>query len=143
MLQEQGRLSLDDPLTRWLPDYPMAGRTVTVRRLLDHTSGIKGYTEMPEVWSEIVPLDGILDEGVAGQLIIDVLTGDPDLGDKLAKVKEILTQHGGENPVFFRVGRRSGKALVHRVGKEYFAKLSDDLVEELEAVVGSGKAVLQ
>lgn len=57
LLQEDGALSLDDPLTKWLPNYPLAGRTLTVRRLLDHTSGIKGYTEMPAVWGEIVPLE--------------------------------------------------------------------------------------
>jgi CubicO group peptidase (beta-lactamase class C family) len=47
-LVEEGKLSLDDELTRWFPSYPMQGQRVTVRRLLDHTSGIKGYTEMPE-----------------------------------------------------------------------------------------------
>ncbi len=46
-LVEQGRINLDDPLTRHLPDYPMQGRTVTVRQLLNHTSGIRSYTGMP------------------------------------------------------------------------------------------------
>ena len=57
LLQEEGKLSLDDPLTRWLPDYPVGDRTITVRRLLDHTSGIKGYTEMEHLWTELAPLD--------------------------------------------------------------------------------------
>ena len=48
LLAEQGKLSLDDELTTLLPDYPSQGHRVTVRRLLNHTSGIKGYTEMPE-----------------------------------------------------------------------------------------------
>lgn len=47
-LQEQRRLSLDDDVTRYLPNYPTQGHRVTIRRLLDHTSGIRGYTEMPE-----------------------------------------------------------------------------------------------
>lgn len=47
-LVEQGKLSLDDDLTKYLPDYPTRGTRIPVRRLLDHTSGIKGYTEMPE-----------------------------------------------------------------------------------------------
>lgn len=47
LLMEQGKLALDDPLTKYLPDYPTRGNTVTIRRLLDHTSGIAGYTEMP------------------------------------------------------------------------------------------------
>lgn len=46
-LQDEGKLSLDDDITKYLPDYPTQGHRVTVRRLLDHTSGIKGYTEIP------------------------------------------------------------------------------------------------
>ncbi len=47
-LQEQGKLSLADDITKFLPDYPTQGHHITLRRLMDHTSGIKGYTEMPE-----------------------------------------------------------------------------------------------
>jgi CubicO group peptidase (beta-lactamase class C family) len=46
-LQEQGKLSLDDDITKHLPDYPTQGHRIPLRRLLDHTSGIRGYTEMP------------------------------------------------------------------------------------------------
>ncbi|MDB4891517.1 MAG: hypothetical protein JWL61_3372 [Gemmatimonadetes bacterium] len=48
LLQERGQLSLDDPITKYLPDYPTQDHAITIRRLLDHTSGIKGYTELPE-----------------------------------------------------------------------------------------------
>ena len=47
-LRDEGKLSLDDEMTKWLPDFDMRGNKVTIRRLLDHTSGIKGLTEMPE-----------------------------------------------------------------------------------------------
>lgn len=46
-LRDEGRLDLDDDVTKYLPDYPTAGHRLPVRRLLDHTSGIKGYTEIP------------------------------------------------------------------------------------------------
>lgn len=46
-LAEQGKLSLDDDFTKYVP-FNTRGRKVTVRQLLDHTSGIKGYTEIPE-----------------------------------------------------------------------------------------------
>ena len=46
MLRERGLLSLDDPLTRFFPDYPAYGRAVTVRHLLTHTSGLKAYEEL-------------------------------------------------------------------------------------------------
>lgn len=43
-LVEEGRLSLDDRLSEFLPDYPAPGRDVTVRQLLTHSSGIANYT---------------------------------------------------------------------------------------------------
>jgi D-alanyl-D-alanine carboxypeptidase len=39
-LVDAGKLSLDDSITKYLPDYPAQGRHVTVRHLLNHTSGI-------------------------------------------------------------------------------------------------------
>lgn len=47
-LVERGTLALDAPISRYLPDYPkpMADR-VTLHHLLNHTSGIVGYTELP------------------------------------------------------------------------------------------------
>jgi D-alanyl-D-alanine carboxypeptidase len=46
-LQEEGRLSLDDPISTWLPDYPN-GSNITLRMLLNHTSGIADYFWHPE-----------------------------------------------------------------------------------------------
>jgi D-alanyl-D-alanine carboxypeptidase len=40
MLQENGILSLDDPLHEWLPDYDNVDPDITIRQLLNHTSGI-------------------------------------------------------------------------------------------------------
>ncbi len=48
-LAEEGKLSLDDPIDRWLPADLAAripnGHVITVRQLLDHTSGIADYDE--------------------------------------------------------------------------------------------------
>lgn len=44
-LVDQGRLGLDDPVSRHLPDTPPAWSAVTVRQLLAHTSGIPNHTE--------------------------------------------------------------------------------------------------
>lgn len=45
-LVDQGSLALDDPLTRFLPHYPQ-WRAVTIRQLLNHTSGVHSYTSVP------------------------------------------------------------------------------------------------
>jgi D-alanyl-D-alanine carboxypeptidase len=46
MLAEQGKLSLDDEIGRYVPDYPAAGKKVTIAQLLNHTSGVASYTSM-------------------------------------------------------------------------------------------------
>lgn len=60
-LRDAGKLSLDDDITKWLPDFDTRGNRVTVRRLLDHTSGMVGFTEMPEfgllAWNPLFPRD--------------------------------------------------------------------------------------
>lgn len=47
-LRDAGKLSLDDDITRWLTDFDTRGHKLPLRRLLDHTSGILGLTEIPE-----------------------------------------------------------------------------------------------
>ena len=47
LLVEEDKLSLDDPLTKFLPDYPGPGGHATVRQLLQHTSGIFSFTDRP------------------------------------------------------------------------------------------------
>jgi len=44
-LAEQGALAIDDPVKRHLPDFDPRGRTVTLRHLLNHTSGIRNHDE--------------------------------------------------------------------------------------------------
>ena len=43
MLEQRGRLSLDDDVRRWIPELPEYGRPIRVRDLLQHTSGLRDY----------------------------------------------------------------------------------------------------
>ena len=52
-LAEQGKLSIDDKLSKYIPDYPK-GDSITIHMLLNHTSGIKNYTDLPEFWPKAV-----------------------------------------------------------------------------------------
>src|SRR5664280_577027 len=46
-LMEQGKLSLQDEITKFIPDYPTQAYKITIEHLLTHTSGIKSYTNVP------------------------------------------------------------------------------------------------
>jgi len=50
LLQERGKLAVTDDITKYLPDYPTHGRTITIENLLSHTSGIPEVTALPEWW---------------------------------------------------------------------------------------------
>ena len=47
MLVEEGKVSLDDPISKYIGESPGSWRGVTVRHLLTHTSGLKNYNGLP------------------------------------------------------------------------------------------------
>lgn len=64
MLVQEGKVSLSDDLTKYLPDYPTGGRKITVAQLLNHTSGIKSYTSMADftqIWRKDMTLTELID----------------------------------------------------------------------------------
>jgi CubicO group peptidase (beta-lactamase class C family) len=78
MLEEQGKLKIDDEITKYIQDYPTLGKTITIHHLLNHTSGIKSYTGMERV-RELARNDMTPTE------LIDVFKNEPmdfDPGDK-------------------------------------------------------------
>jgi len=63
LLQQRGELSVDDQITKYLPDYPTHGHIITIENLLNHTSGIKSYTNIP----------GYMDQEIRRDLTTDAL----------------------------------------------------------------------
>lgn len=62
-LVEQGQVKLDDDVTKYVA-FPTQGRRITLRHLLTHTSGLKGYTEL-EDFAKRAPLELTPDEVLA------------------------------------------------------------------------------
>ncbi len=56
-LVDAGALALDDPVSRWVPEAAELASGVTVRMLLNHTSGIADYTDQPAGAADIERLD--------------------------------------------------------------------------------------
>jgi len=48
LLEERGKLSLDDPIKKHMPDAPAAWDAVTIYHVLTHTAGIPDFTATPE-----------------------------------------------------------------------------------------------
>lgn len=63
LLQEQGRLSIDDPVQKYLPEMPTYDRPITLRHMIHHTSGLKDYLEMTMLTGRNY-LDGITEKEI-------------------------------------------------------------------------------
>src|SRR5690606_6990745 len=47
LLEQQGKLKTSDPVKKYFPDAPATWEKVTIFNLLNHTSGIPNYTNLP------------------------------------------------------------------------------------------------
>jgi D-alanyl-D-alanine carboxypeptidase len=70
-LAEQGKLGLDDPLSRYVPEFDTGGRTVTIRQMLNHTSGIPEYTMQPGFFGRLSLID------VSDAELLQLVSGTP------------------------------------------------------------------
>jgi CubicO group peptidase (beta-lactamase class C family) len=68
LLEQQGRLSTDDDIRRWLPEMPSYGSPIRIRDLLHHTSGIRDYLSMAGLAGH--DAEGLLPPDVSMGLII-------------------------------------------------------------------------
>ena len=70
LLVDEGKIKLDDDITRFLPDYPTKGKRITVENLLNHTSGIVSFTGKPGYLEHMA-------EDMTAAAIIDTYKNDP------------------------------------------------------------------
>jgi D-alanyl-D-alanine carboxypeptidase len=64
-LVDRGKLSLDDDIARFIPEFPLQGHHVTIRQLLNHTSGIVDYHYLGDPIEASSRLPKALDEVMA------------------------------------------------------------------------------
>lgn len=70
LLVQRGKLSLDDSLTAVLPEFPLHGRSIRIRHLLNHTSGVLTYEDLlpenlkiPVVDTDVLRILSVQDHG--------------------------------------------------------------------------------
>src|SRR4026208_2314059 len=68
-LQQDGKLSIDDPVRKYIPELPDYGAPLTIRHLLNHTSGLRD-------WGTVMSLTGAGrgDRVISQDLAVDVIT---------------------------------------------------------------------
>lgn len=69
MLEEQGKLEVMAPISRYIPDYP-SGDKITIHHLLTHTSGIKDFTK-------IKTLPDIMRNDMEPSAVVDFFKNEP------------------------------------------------------------------
>jgi CubicO group peptidase (beta-lactamase class C family) len=88
---EEGKIDLNAPIARYLPDYPKPNADrITIHQLLNHTSGIPGYTELPQFGS-------IMREARRPEQFLSVFSG-------LGLLFEPGTKFSYNNSAFFVLG---------------------------------------
>jgi len=115
LLARDGKLSLDDDIRKYVPELPNYGKTITIRHILTHTSGIRDYLTL---W------------GLAGVDDAD-LTTDQDALELIARQRELNFAPGEQwlysNSGFFLasmiVKRVSGKTLADFAAERIFKPL--------------------
>ena len=116
LLAQDGKLSLDDEIQKFVPEVPRYAQPVTIRQLLHHTSGLRDYIDVLG-WS------GIGEEAV---------TTDADALLAIAKQRapnfapgsEYLYSNSGYFLLSVIVRRASGQTLRHFAATRIFAPLS-------------------
>jgi CubicO group peptidase (beta-lactamase class C family) len=57
MLEQEGKLSLDDDVRKWLPELPEYGEPIRLRDLLFHTSGLRDYGSLHELGRSVSTME--------------------------------------------------------------------------------------
>ncbi|MGI8783630.1 MAG: serine hydrolase domain-containing protein [Acidobacteriota bacterium] len=103
LLEQEGKLALDDDLQKHLPDLPDYGKNVTVRQLLQHTSGIR------DQWQTLAVAGWRLDDIITQNQILQMLYRQKQLN--FDPGSEHLYSNGGYTLAAEVVRRVSGKTL--------------------------------
>ena len=110
LLAQDGKLSLDDDIRKYLPEVPNFGKTITIRNLLTHTSGLR------DQWG-LLSLKG-LGPGTQVHTLATILD--------LVQHQKALNFDPGAEYLYSNTGYALAAIIVQRVSGQPLAKLSDE-----------------
>jgi D-alanyl-D-alanine carboxypeptidase len=96
-LVEEGAIALDDPLKKWLPPVPGIDGAITIRQLLNMTSGIKDFVGNPKSPFRVGYVNIDFEHTWTWQEIQDVFIGEPSFrpgtGCEYSSTNYIVLKH--------------------------------------------------
>ncbi|HEY7916494.1 MAG TPA: serine hydrolase domain-containing protein [Acidimicrobiales bacterium] len=112
-LQGEHKLSINDTLGKWLPQYP-AWSGATIEQLLNMTSGIPDYTHSPEYWNAIAAMPN---GKFSASALVSFAAGLPAThGYSYSNTNYILAQMIIERASHESYGKRLRKQIVNSLG---------------------------
>ena len=117
LLQQDGKLSIDDPVRKYIPEIPDYGTPLTIRHMLNHTAGLRD-------WGSVMALTGAGrgDRVVTQEIALDVMSRQKSLDFK-----------PGAEYSYSNSGYNLAAIIVERVSKQ---KFGDFLKERLFKPLG-------
>lgn len=115
LLAKQGKLSVDDELRKHLPEMRGFGKPITLRQLVNHTSGLR------DQWDLLVLAGWRMDDVITQEDILRMLRRQRELN--FAPGEEELYCNSGYSLLAEVVGRVSGKPFVEFTRDEIFRPL--------------------
>jgi CubicO group peptidase (beta-lactamase class C family) len=116
LLDREGALSLDDPLSKHFPEFPDWADGITIRQLVHHSSGLRDYLTL--AW-----LSGLTDDAdyYTDQWVIDLLARQQELN--FPPGEQYLYSNSGYLLLAHLVGRISGQSLRQFAAERIFRPL--------------------
>ncbi len=111
MLEEQGKLHVKDPVSKYIADYP-SGDKITIHHLLTHTSGIKDFTKMKS-------LSDISRKDMTPKMMVDFFKHEPA---DFAPGEKFEYNNSGYVLLGYLIELASGESYEHFIKKHIFEK---------------------
>jgi DNA polymerase-3 subunit alpha len=112
---------------------------VLVRARTEEREGSEGSTEVQLLLEEVLPLDRAL-ERFQGALVIALAAGIDEAC--LDELLALLARHRGKHRLFLEVTGADGRTRRVRAGERHGVRLSAELAQEIERLLGAGRARL-
>jgi len=113
LLVEEGKISLNDDVRKYIPEVPDFGKTITLRHLANHTSGLR------DQWNLLA---------LGGWRLDDVITKEHVM--KLVEKQEALNFDPGEEYYYCNTGYTLLAEVVSRVSGKSFAEFTQERIFE-------------